>query len=214
MKDSIFFSKKLTYLIVAILISAIAKPAKAEVTSAAIDQEASIQQTRIDSFSAEQLRSEESTDDANAIETEPTRNQISCDFSATSPEPNSSICRSSQEQVPRTLEQAGFSNQPIFVVPNLTAQTAAPAPAAPSDPTLDLRVLPRVGANFTTGPGVGYESFYGSVEGFVPLFQQPGENLAFLQGRALLSTEDARLGGNLVLGDRTYSRQSDRRFYW
>jgi hypothetical protein len=57
---------------------------------------------------------------------------------------------------------------------------------------------------------VGYESSFGGIEGFVPLSQTPGQDLAFLQGRALLSTEDARLGGNVVLGYRTYSRQNNR----
>jgi hypothetical protein len=59
---------------------------------------------------------------------------------------------------------------------------------------------------------VGYESSFGGIEGFVPLSQKPGRNIAFLQGRALLSTEDARLGGNVVLGYRTYSRQNNRTF--
>lgn len=112
----------------------------------------------------------------------------------------------------KTLEEAGFSNQPILAVPLSISQTTDPQiPATSSDPpTPDLSVSPRFGGSFTTGPGVGYDSSFGGIEGFVPLSQIPGQTLTFLQGRVLLSTEDARLGGNLVLGYRTYNRQNNR----
>ena len=117
-----------------------------------------------------------------------------------------------REQVPRTLKEAGFSSQPISAAPRSISQaTEPPTPASPSETSAaDLRVSPRIGGSFTTGPGVGYESSFGAVEGFVPLAQTPGQDLAFLQGRVLLSTDEARLGGNLVLGYRTYSGKTNR----
>jgi hypothetical protein len=117
-----------------------------------------------------------------------------------------------QEQVPRSLKEAGFPNQLILSAPNPVAQTTEPRvlAAPPDTPTPNLYVSPHVGGSFTTGPGVGYESSFGGVEGFVPLSQTPGQNLAFLQGRMLLSTDNAQLGGNVVLGYRTYRHQNNR----
>ncbi|MBW4648778.1 MAG: right-handed parallel beta-helix repeat-containing protein [Kastovskya adunca ATA6-11-RM4] len=73
-----------------------------------------------------------------------------------------------------------------------------------------LRISPRIGAEFTTGAGVGYESSFGSIEGFFPLFQTPGSNLTFLEGRLLLSTENSRLSSNIILGHRFYSANANR----
>jgi len=66
----------------------------------------------------------------------------------------------------------------------------------------DLKVLPRIGASFTT-TGAGYEEPFFSLEGFVPLQQTPGSNLTFLEGRALVLT-DSTFGTNLILGQRFY----------
>ncbi|MBS3030686.1 MAG: right-handed parallel beta-helix repeat-containing protein (plasmid) [Dolichospermum sp. DET50] len=68
-------------------------------------------------------------------------------------------------------------------------------------------ISPRFGVSYTT-EGAGYNSF-GSFEGFVPLFQTSGSNLTFLEGKLLWDTEST-LGGNVVLGYRTYNRQSKR----
>ena len=115
------------------------------------------------------------------------------------------------EKVPRTLNEAGFPGEPIFATPNPISQTLPKTPATPPDtPTPNLQVSPRVGGSFTTGPGVGYDSSFGGIEGFVPLSQSPGRNIAFLQGRALLTTENARLGGNVVVGYRGYNRKNNR----
>jgi DNA-binding protein YbaB len=115
---------------------------------------------------------------------------------------------------PRTLSEAGFHAQVV------SPETSPPSPDGSSDTvqtpeTADddsLRVRPRVGARFSTGPGVGYESSFGGIEGFVPLQQTPGQNVTFLEGRLLLSTDDANLGGNLSVGHRIYSPESDRTF--
>jgi hypothetical protein len=95
---------------------------------------------------------------------------------------------------------------------SLLSQTTNPEPVPTSEIAENppIRVLPRFGGNFTTGPGVGYSSSFGSIEGFVPLSQTPGSNLTFLEGRLLLSTEDSNLGGNLVLGHRVYNAEANR----
>jgi trimeric autotransporter adhesin len=84
--------------------------------------------------------------------------------------------------------------------PSLQAQSAQ-AQSATTEPQPVIR--PRVGASFTT-EGSGTDQFAG-FEGFIPLLQTPGENLTYLQGRLLLSTENSALGGNLLLGHRFLS---------
>jgi len=95
---------------------------------------------------------------------------------------------------------------------SLLSQTTNPEPVPTSEIAENppIRVLPRFGGNFTTGPGVGYSSSFGSIEGFVPLSQTLGSNLTFLEGRLLLSTEDSNLGCNLVLGHRVYNAEANR----
>jgi hypothetical protein len=86
----------------------------------------------------------------------------------------------------------------------------APTPAIAQEQPLQF--TPRVGGQFTTGAGVGYEDSFGAIEGFVPLRQTPRQNLTFLEGRLLISTDEARLGGNVVVGHRLYNATNDRTF--
>ncbi len=112
---------------------------------------------------------------------------------------------------PRTLREANLTLQDLTPV-HLVNQTIAadPTPADPensaaSSSTLTYRPLPaQIGASFTTGSGVGYESSFGSVEGFVPLVQTPGKEIGYVQGRLNLDT-DADPGGNLLLGYRAFN---------
>jgi trimeric autotransporter adhesin len=67
---------------------------------------------------------------------------------------------------------------------------------------------PRVGASYTT-EGAGFKP-YGSFEGFFPLFQNPGENLTFVEGKMLLDTDSGALGGNLLLGHRFLNSGKNR----
>jgi hypothetical protein len=71
----------------------------------------------------------------------------------------------------------------------------------------DLRITPRLGVGHTTSGG-GFDGFT-RFEGFVPLFQEPGNNLTFIEGRFLLDNS-ANLGGNILLGYRTYDANSRR----
>lgn len=73
---------------------------------------------------------------------------------------------------------------------------------------VDLKVLPRIGASFTT-TGAGYQEPFFSLEGFAPLQQISGSNLTFLEGKLLFFT-DSTFGTNLVLGKRFYSSSRNR----
>jgi trimeric autotransporter adhesin len=64
-------------------------------------------------------------------------------------------------------------------------------------------VKPRASTNYTT-EGAGSDPFF-SFEGFFPLFQTPGNNLTYLEGKLLSSTENGALGGNLLFGHRFLS---------
>ncbi|MFH7026861.1 MAG: hypothetical protein ACHBN1_15975 [Heteroscytonema crispum UTEX LB 1556] len=77
----------------------------------------------------------------------------------------------------------------ITLISPVNAQTADIKPESP-----------RFGGSFTT-QGAGYEEPYFSIEGFVPIIQNPGNSLTFLEGRLLWLT-DSTMGGNLVLGQR------------
>lgn len=66
---------------------------------------------------------------------------------------------------------------------------------------------PRLGVRYNT-KGSGYDAFT-SFEGFVPLFQTPGRNVTFLEGRLLLDDKDY-ISGNLVLGHRILSDSGKR----
>ncbi|MFP4297592.1 MAG: right-handed parallel beta-helix repeat-containing protein [Spirulinaceae cyanobacterium] len=63
---------------------------------------------------------------------------------------------------------------------------------------------PRFGGQFTTGPEAGYNSSYGSVYGWLPLAQNPGNSVTFAEGRFNIATKGGRLGGNLLLGYRNH----------
>ncbi|MBW4512021.1 MAG: right-handed parallel beta-helix repeat-containing protein [Scytonematopsis contorta HA4267-MV1] len=96
---------------------------------------------------------------------------------------------------PKTLREAEFSSQQVNL--NLTQ-----APGTTENTA--VMVLPRFGADFTTGAGIGYERSFTGIEGFVPLLQKPGANLTFFQGKLLIDN-NSNFGGNLVLGHRFYS---------
>jgi len=71
-------------------------------------------------------------------------------------------------------------------------------------------IAPKVGGTFTTGPGVGYSSSFTAVKGFVPIQQQPGQNITFAEGQAIIDTGNGNPSANLVLGHRFVDSRSDR----
>ena len=89
----------------------------------------------------------------------------------------------------------------------VTAQTAQPEtiPSPSTETTTDLKITPRIGVGYTTFGG-GFEGFT-RLEGFFPLYQRPGNDLLFLEGRLLLDN-DSNLGGNLLVGYRNYDANS------
>lgn len=81
-------------------------------------------------------------------------------------------------------------------------------PPSSSGTAEDLRVLPRIGAGFTT-TGAGYKEPYFTLEGFVPIQQNPGNAVTFLEGKLHWLT-DSTMGGNILLGQRFYSSSHNR----
>ena len=74
----------------------------------------------------------------------------------------------------------------------------------------DVSFSPRFGVGYSTS-GAGFDAFT-SFEGFVPLLQNAGSNLTFLEGRLLWSTNNSTLGGNVLLGHRFYNSSDNRIF--
>lgn len=68
-------------------------------------------------------------------------------------------------------------------------------------------VSPRFGIQYTT-EGAGFESL-GSVDLLIPLFQNPGNNVTFVQGRLFLDS-DSKMGGHGLVGHRVYDQKNDR----
>ncbi|NES21947.1 MAG: hypothetical protein F6K41_24230, partial [Symploca sp. SIO3E6] len=73
----------------------------------------------------------------------------------------------------------------------------------------DLRILPNFGVGYTTS-GASHDGF-GRFEAFIPLGQNPGKNLTFLEGRLLLDN-DTNISSNLILGHRFYDFDRKRIF--
>ncbi|MDX2216960.1 MAG: right-handed parallel beta-helix repeat-containing protein [Oculatellaceae cyanobacterium bins.114] len=122
-----------------------------------------------------------------------------------------------QAQITVNPDNTRLLRQPATQVsqPELIAQIPVQKPDEATDPedatgtAADLRISPRVGIGHTSSGG-GYDGTT-RFEGFLPLFQTQGRDVAFLEGRFLLDN-DANVGGNLVLGYRAYSPSARRVF--
>jgi hypothetical protein len=86
-------------------------------------------------------------------------------------------------------------------------ESALPDSSVTLNNAIDLRISPRGGLGYNTS-GAGTNNFI-HLEGFLPLRQQVGENLTFLDSRLLLDDE-GNLGANLLLGHRFYDERGDR----
>jgi len=93
----------------------------------------------------------------------------------------------------------------------VAAQTteAETAPPQVTGSAADLEITPRIGAGYNSS-AAGHDGF-GRFEGFVPLLQNPGKDLLFLEGRLLLDN-GANLGGNVLVGYRTFNPELNRTF--
>lgn len=70
-----------------------------------------------------------------------------------------------------------------------------------------LKVPARFGVSHSTS-GAGFDGVTG-IQGFVPLYQVPGDNLTFIDARLLLDN-GGNLGGNFALGYRDYNANRNR----
>ncbi|MEL6381535.1 MAG: right-handed parallel beta-helix repeat-containing protein [Cyanobacteria bacterium J06626_18] len=73
--------------------------------------------------------------------------------------------------------------------------------------TSDLRIPPRFGAGYNTSGG-SFDDL-GRFEGFVPLWQEPGEEIGFLEGRIVFGDDDD-FGATLLLDYRGYNEDHNR----
>jgi parallel beta-helix repeat protein len=100
----------------------------------------------------------------------------------------------------------GMLASPVVAQSN---ETPTETPAATNTSAADLKITPRFGVGHTSS-GAGFDGFT-RFSGFVPLLQNPGNNLTFLDGRFFLDNS-ANGGGNILLGHRFYSQQANRLF--
>ncbi|MFP4123061.1 MAG: right-handed parallel beta-helix repeat-containing protein [Coleofasciculus sp.] len=91
---------------------------------------------------------------------------------------------------------------------SLQAQTLDSSPPVTQDLTT-LQIKPRWGIGYSTS-GAGYDGFT-RLDSFLPLRQNPGSMLTFLEGRLQLDNS-ANLGGNLLFGHRFYNQSLNRIF--
>jgi hypothetical protein len=135
------------------------------------------------------------------------------------PEPSPSPSETSPADTPPTLETPPSPD--TTPTPQTTPETkpdttpnpeTTPETAPATTQVSPLRITPRFGVQFTSGDGLGYESFFYGFEGFVPLGQTPGQNVTFLEGRLLISDDDGEPGGNIIIGRRFYSPNRNRVF--
>lgn len=82
-------------------------------------------------------------------------------------------------------------------------------PLSETGSAIDLVIPAWVGVDYSTSGG-GFDGVT-QFEGFIPLRQDPGQNITFLTPRFLLDN-DGNVGGGLLLGHRIYSQSSDRIF--
>ena len=135
------------------------------------------------------------------------------------PHPASNPSIPNLHRPPRTLDEAGWT-------PTLQTVTAVPAPPVPDPSTsidatpstqaqtsnastqaADLRISPRIGVG-ASSPSSGTETTT-RLETFLPLWQQPGQSLSFLEGRLLID-DRGNPGGNVLIGYRQYRESLNR----
>ncbi|MEQ9669940.1 right-handed parallel beta-helix repeat-containing protein [Coleofasciculus sp. G2-EDA-02] len=113
-----------------------------------------------------------------------------------------------QKQIPLLPKPDAVPEYHPSVGSSLQAQT----PDSPPSTTPDLttpEIKPRWGIGYSTS-GAGYDGFT-RLDSFLPLLQNPGSTLTFLEGQLQLDNS-ANLGGNLLLGHRFYHQSLNRIF--
>lgn len=75
-------------------------------------------------------------------------------------------------------------------------------------PTQAFFVKPKYGINFTTGPGSGYNSSFGSIYGWLPFAQNGTSQLFYTEAKANLNSDNGNWGGNLAVGYRNFAAKT------
>lgn len=110
-----------------------------------------------------------------------------------------SVLAISAEAMAQPLPQSGLTNARTQTGQTQTAQAQTPESNSAETDSAALRLQPFF--NLSATGGAGHEGF-ASFGGFFPLFQTPGENVTFLEGRVSVDT-DGDFGGGLQTGYRT-----------
>ncbi|NJN72605.1 MAG: right-handed parallel beta-helix repeat-containing protein [Limnothrix sp. RL_2_0] len=92
-------------------------------------------------------------------------------------------------------------------LPHLPAQPATIAQAVET-PASTFFVNPKYGINFTTGPGSGYGSSFGSIYGWLPFAQDGTSQLFFTEAKANVNSDNGNWGGNLAVGYRNFAAKT------
>ncbi|MEL7084047.1 MAG: right-handed parallel beta-helix repeat-containing protein [Cyanobacteria bacterium J06597_1] len=99
------------------------------------------------------------------------------------------------------LNEFEDAKQYILAAEEAEANEASAAGEGEEEVNEDLRVPFRAGIGYSSS-GPGFDGF-GQFEGFIPVWQELGEGVVFLETRLLIDN-GAHLGGNLLLGGRHY----------
>ena len=105
-----------------------------------------------------------------------------------------------------TIDQLIASSLAAFLAATEEGVMAQP-PESTVAVTEALTIQPRFGVGYITDGGS--HSSLGRFEAFVPLDQEPGENISFLEGRLVVGENDD-VGGSLLLGYRGYRNAQNR----
>lgn len=203
--------KSTSYLCATLLVSGLASGILATTATAQTIESSSELEVKVDTTTVENhLSVTEASEETEKLEVE--TNTKNFEVKNTFPPITNPKKLADVELPPRTLNEFGKVSPEVNAEPAqnppISSQETAQTTTTPTEST--VKILPRVGVNFTTGPGVGYSSSFTSLEGFIPLSSGKTNNLPFLEGRVLLSTENALLSSNLVLGYRTYNPKDNR----
>ncbi|MGB2925233.1 MAG: right-handed parallel beta-helix repeat-containing protein [Limnothrix sp.] len=110
---------------------------------------------------------------------------------------------------------AGNLSVPAAIAQTLQLENFAHLPAQPTaiaqaveTPTQTFFVKPKYGINFTTGPGSGYDSSFGSVYGWLPFAQNGTSQLFYTEAKANVNSDNGNWGGNLAVGYRNFTAET------
>ncbi|MEM6597944.1 MAG: hypothetical protein AAF635_07215 [Cyanobacteria bacterium P01_C01_bin.69] len=103
---------------------------------------------------------------------------------------------------PNDIEQSYSAQSPAMQ--QELAQSSTAETSSTTTESSALRIQPSYNINFTEGAG---HNGFASFGGFFPLFQTPGENVTFVEGRVSVDT-DGDFGGGLQAGYRALLNDS------